>query len=465
MARIVAGGILLIAITAVLYSLPEKSSEWIGSRDLIRKLYLLPILLSAMWFGARGAASSTVFTTLACGVLAGSAWPAEVSSQVGQVGEVAVFWLVGALSASFFEQQKRFVGKIEVANDNTLVALASALDVREHNTGVHSLRVADYMLRLAREAGIREKEALEVFWRGALLHDVGKIGIPDKVLLKPGPLSPEEWVVMRNHPDVGAGMLRKIEFLRGPSEIVLSHHEWFDGTGYPRKLKGAQIPLGARLFAVIDVYDALTTDRAYHTARSTRTRSPRSGRRRIPISTPRSWPPSRRSPSRNCARSRKKAKRRCSSPRRRSRRCTRWRPSFPPGRDAITPPRGSTSAPRAGGGEHRPPCFHTAGRRLRRGGVSRSGGAETVPGSAADPREGNGSAARRDPRASGAPPARRELFGRSVRSRRVGSDAGDPQTGTGLIGGSYFRRAISIRFTLFTTARSFFTRSSLFSER
>ena len=267
-ARIVASGILLIAITAVLYSLPEKSSEWIGSRDLIRKLYLLPILLSAMWFGARGAASSTVFTTLACGVLAGSAWPAEVSSQVGQVGEVAVFWLVGALSASFFEQQKRFVGKIEVANDNTLVALASALDVREHNTGVHSLRVADYMLRLAREAGIREKEALEVFWRGALLHDVGKIGIPDKVLLKPGPLSPEEWVVMRNHPDVGAGMLRKIEFLRGPSEIVLSHHEWFDGTGYPRKLKGAQIPLGARLFAVIDVYDALTTDRAYHTARS-----------------------------------------------------------------------------------------------------------------------------------------------------------------------------------------------------
>jgi HD-GYP domain-containing protein (c-di-GMP phosphodiesterase class II) len=73
---------------------------------------------------------------------------------------------------------------------------------------------------------------------------------------------------MRNHPEVGAGMLRKIEFLRGPSEVVLSHHEWYDGRGYPRRLKGAQIPLGARLFAVIDVYDALTTDRAYHTARS-----------------------------------------------------------------------------------------------------------------------------------------------------------------------------------------------------
>ena len=267
-ARLVAAAILLVAITVVLYSLPEKSSEWVRSREIIRKLYLLPILFSAMWFGSRGAAFSTVFATFVCAALAVNAWPGEVSSQVEVVGEVAVFWLVGGLSASIFEQQKRFVGKIEVANDNTLMALASALDVREHNTGVHSQRVADYMLRLAREMGVRDKETLDVFWRGALLHDVGKIGIPDKVLLKPGPLSVEEWAVMRNHPEVGAGMLRKIEFLRSPSEIVLSHHEWYDGGGYPRKLKGPQIPLGARLFAVIDVYDALTTDRAYHTARS-----------------------------------------------------------------------------------------------------------------------------------------------------------------------------------------------------
>jgi putative nucleotidyltransferase with HDIG domain len=267
-ARIAAAAILLVAITVVLFSVPEKSSEWIRSREVIRKLYLCPILLTAMWFGARGAASSTVFASLACGGLIGDAWPAEVSSQVERVGDVAVFWLVGGLSAGFFEQQKRFIGKIEIANDNTLLALASALDVREHNTGLHSQRVADYMLRLAREVGVRDKDTLDVFWRGALLHDVGKIGIPDKVLLKPGPLSQEEWAVMRNHPEVGAQMLRKIEFLLGPSEVVLSHHERYDGAGYPRNLKGSQIPLGARLFAVIDVYDALTTDRAYHTARS-----------------------------------------------------------------------------------------------------------------------------------------------------------------------------------------------------
>jgi putative nucleotidyltransferase with HDIG domain len=267
-ARIIATAILLLAITVALYSLPEKSSEWVRSREIIRKLFLLPILFSAMWFGSRGAAFSSVFATFVCAALAVNAWPGEVSSQVEVVGEVAVFWLVGGLSASIFEQQKRFVGKIGVANDNTLMALASALDLREHNTGIHSQRVADYMLRLAREVGVRDRETLDAFWRGALLHDVGKIGIPDKVLLKPGPLSQEEWVVMRNHPEVGAGMLRKIEFLRGPSEVVLSHHERYDGGGYPRRLKGAQIPLGARLFAVIDVYDALTTDRAYHTARS-----------------------------------------------------------------------------------------------------------------------------------------------------------------------------------------------------
>jgi len=267
-ARIIATAILLAAITVALTSLPEKSTEWLRSREMIRKLYLFPILLSSMWFGARGAASSTTFATLVCGGLAGNSWPAEIASQVERIGEVGVFWLVGALSASFFEQQKRFVGQIEAANENTLLALAAALDVREHNTGVHSRRVADYTLRLARQMGIRDRDTLDVFWRGALLHDVGKIGIPDHVLLKPGPLTEEEWKVMRTHPEVGARMLREIDFLRGASDIVLCHHERYDGTGYPRGIAGARIPLGARLFAVIDVYDALTTDRAYHDARS-----------------------------------------------------------------------------------------------------------------------------------------------------------------------------------------------------
>ena len=267
-ARAVAAGILMMAITVVLLSLPDRSDEWLRSHEVFRKLYLLPILLCAVWFGTPGAVASTVTATAVCVGLAGLSWPADASSQISRFGEVAVFWLVGALAANFFDQQKKFIQEVEAANDNTLLALAASLDVREHNTGLHSQRVADYTLRLAKQLGIRDPQDLDNLWRGALLHDVGKIGIPDNVLLKPGPLSEEEWKVMRTHPEVGSRMLRRIEFLKEASEIVLSHHERFDGAGYPRRIRGEQIPIGARLFAVIDVYDALTTDRAYHTARS-----------------------------------------------------------------------------------------------------------------------------------------------------------------------------------------------------
>lgn len=258
--------ILMTAITAALASIPGQSPDWIRSEEFVRKLFLVPILLCASWFGSRGAAIATAAATAMSIGPVGSPWPAELSSQVQRIGEVAVFWLVGALSARFFDQQKAFLADIEAANDNTLLALASSLDVREHGTGAHSQRVADYMLRLAKEVGISDRRTLDTAWRGALLHDVGKIGIPDGVLLKPGPLTKDEWKVMRMHPEVGAGILRKIDFLREPAEIVLSHHERFDGSGYPRGLREEGIPMAARMFAVIDVYDALTTCRSYHTA-------------------------------------------------------------------------------------------------------------------------------------------------------------------------------------------------------
>ncbi|MEW6719925.1 MAG: HD domain-containing phosphohydrolase [Thermodesulfobacteriota bacterium] len=266
LARGLAVAVLMAAIAAVLVAIPGQSPEWARSEEFVRKLFLVPILLCASWFGSKGAAIGTAAATALSIGQVGSPWPAELPSQIQRIGEVAVFWLVGALAARFFDQQKVFLADIEAANDNTLLALASSLDVREHSTGVHSQRVADYMLRLAKEVGIGDRGTLDTVWRGALLHDVGKIGIPDDVLLKPGPLTDEEWRVMRMHPEVGAGILRKIDFLREPAEIVLSHHERFDGSGYPRGLRAESIPLAARMFAVIDVYDALTTCRSYHTA-------------------------------------------------------------------------------------------------------------------------------------------------------------------------------------------------------
>jgi putative nucleotidyltransferase with HDIG domain len=260
--------VLMVAVAVFLFSLPEQSYAWHGSRDLVRKLFFLPLLLSAVWFGGPGAVVSTAVVTLICGGAMAASGSGDLAAQIGEVGELGVFWMVGALAANFFEQQKKHIRSMEEANENTLVALASALDVREHGTGLHSRRVADYTLRLAEEMGIREKESLAVIGKGALLHDVGKIGVPDSILLKPGPLSESDWKVMRTHPEVGNRMLRKIGFLRDPAEIVLCHHEKVDGTGYPRGLKGEEIPLGARLFAVIDVYDALTTVRPYHDASS-----------------------------------------------------------------------------------------------------------------------------------------------------------------------------------------------------
>lgn len=152
--------------------------------------------------------------------------------------------------------------EVENAYNNTLDALVSALDAREHETSDHSQRVVRYTLAIARLMGIGEPDLGEIA-RGALLHDIGKIGVPDAILLKPGPLDSREWEEMRRHPEIGYQILRGIPFLRQAAEIVLSHQERWDGRGYPRGLRGEEIPLGARIFAVADTLDAMTSDRPY----------------------------------------------------------------------------------------------------------------------------------------------------------------------------------------------------------
>jgi putative nucleotidyltransferase with HDIG domain len=141
-------------------------------------------------------------------------------------------------------------------------ALAAALDAREHLTGLHSKRVACHTLVLARRFTSDSGRLCQVYW-GALLHDIGKIGIPDAILGKPGPLTEAEWKVMHTHPEIGARILSGVPFLSEAAQIVLCHEERFDGSGYPRGLVGEAIPLGARLFAAIDTLDAITSDRPY----------------------------------------------------------------------------------------------------------------------------------------------------------------------------------------------------------
>jgi hypothetical protein len=151
--------------------------------------------------------------------------------------------------------------------DGTLEALVTALDARDRETKGHSTRVTDYTLDIARRLGLWPgTSAWENLKRAALLHDVGKIGVSDFILHKPGPLTPEEWEEMRRHPGIAYEMLKGVRFLAEPAEIVLSHHERFDGKGYPRALAADEIPLGARIFAVADTFDAMTSDRPYRRA-------------------------------------------------------------------------------------------------------------------------------------------------------------------------------------------------------
>jgi HD-GYP domain-containing protein (c-di-GMP phosphodiesterase class II) len=157
------------------------------------------------------------------------------------------------------------VQHIDTAYLVTLEALVCAVDAREHEVGDHSLRVTEFSLIIGKACDVRGRDLVDLYC-GALLHDIGKIGVPDAVLHKTGPLAPDEQAAMHRHPQIGYGIIGHIGYFNRAAEIVRSHHEHFDGSGYPRGLKGEDIPQGARIFAVADVLDALTVKRPYREA-------------------------------------------------------------------------------------------------------------------------------------------------------------------------------------------------------
>ncbi len=168
-------------------------------------------------------------------------------------------------NATLFADVQRANIELSMSYDATIEGWSRALDLRDQETEGHTQRVVQLTLELANTLGINGKELMHVR-RGALLHDIGKMAIPDSILLKPGPLSEEEWVIMRQHPVFAYQLLHPIPYLRQALDIPHCHHEKWDGSGYPRNLKGTQIPLAARIFAIVDVYDAITSDRPYRSA-------------------------------------------------------------------------------------------------------------------------------------------------------------------------------------------------------
>ncbi len=173
-----------------------------------------------------------------------------------------VLWRAGEMRLLPVESPYRELTDAETA---ALAALRDTIRTRDLGTGAHSERVRVYALALARAHGVAESQMPDIE-RGVMLHDIGKIGVPDRILLKPGPLSPDEWKIMRTHPEIGRRLIEHIPFLRGAVPVVSHHHERWDGTGYPAGLTREDIPLGARIFAVADAFDAMTYDRPYSRA-------------------------------------------------------------------------------------------------------------------------------------------------------------------------------------------------------
>jgi HD-GYP domain-containing protein (c-di-GMP phosphodiesterase class II) len=157
---------------------------------------------------------------------------------------------------------KELEGQVRDLRSALVCSFNQLLDLRDLNTGVHSTRLAEWGLRVARDLGVPENFMPDMEM-GALLHDIGKIGVPDGILNKPGRLTPEEFEIVKRHPEFGWTVIRNLPGLEQTSLYVLHHHENFDGTGYPAKLKGSEIPIGARIVSVIDAFDAMVSSRPY----------------------------------------------------------------------------------------------------------------------------------------------------------------------------------------------------------
>lgn len=229
--------------------------------DFVRKDLLLRegfVAFACAPLVARGRALG-VLETFHCSPLRQTDYWAEFLEALASQAAIAIE------NARFVSDLERVNADLVAAYDATIEGWSRAMDYRDKETEGHTSRVTQLTVQLARRLGVKEEDIVHMR-RGALLHDMGKLGVPDSVLNKPGPLTEEEWELMRRHPQIAYEMLSPIAYLRPALDIPLYHHERWDGSGFPRGLKGEQIPLAARIFAVVDVWDALTSERPYRPA-------------------------------------------------------------------------------------------------------------------------------------------------------------------------------------------------------
>lgn len=264
------------AVAVPLSSLVPESAPW------VLLVYLVPILWAALGFGMRGGVLAAAGSGLA--YLLGIAWVEAFAGSGGELdpwvqsAHLLILALAGAFIGESREQEARLREELMDANRllrrdllHVAQALTQAVEAKDSYTEGHLHRVSEYAVAVGTRLGLRGQD-LEMLHYASMLHDIGKIGIPEDVLRKEGPLDPIEAEIMRRHPAIGARILEKLDLLKGAAPIVLHHQERYDGVqygpypGYPRGLKGQEIPLGARIVAVVDAFDAMTTDRPYRSA-------------------------------------------------------------------------------------------------------------------------------------------------------------------------------------------------------
>lgn len=255
-----------VLVFALHWATPAGPHQWHWLHLFAQKLLFVPVLLCAVWFGLGETLLVTALVSAGFLLHIAVQWRGHPMLQADQLAELFNLWIAGPAVWVFFRHERSAAERLRRAHVDTLMTLVASLELRERYTAGHSRRVAAYSRLLAGRLGLRDPEFLRLLEIGALLHDAGKIGVPDATLQKTGPLDDAELLVMRRHPESGAALARGSDALEGAAPIIAAHHERFDGKGYPLGLAGEAIPIAARITAAADVYDALTTERPYKRA-------------------------------------------------------------------------------------------------------------------------------------------------------------------------------------------------------
>lgn len=259
----------VLALTVLHFYVAAGTHQFHVIHIILGGMFLLPIIAAALWFGLSGSLAITALISVAYYVYVRLAWPNQPMENANQYAMIVVYWVISGVAGMLVnleerEKERRLKAEREVIIEG-IAGLSNALQFRDEYTRRHSEHVARLAVQIGMRLGL-SAEKLEVVRLAGIVHDVGKIGVRDDVLLKHHELSPEEWILVRQHPIIAAQILSPIRGTEEIASIVLAHHECPDGSGYPRGLKGDEIPIEARIIRVADVFASIVEERPYKPA-------------------------------------------------------------------------------------------------------------------------------------------------------------------------------------------------------